>query len=97
MSPRVLSQWVDGEVDVQVELQALGLRICVAYGRWNILCPQFKKQLVIPIIERTQEISLHGNMFKGMKIHKMSQIKAKGLVVGNVLQQGGISFTFFTK
>ena len=53
MSTRMPSQWVDGEVDVEVELQAQ-----VFYLRGNILCPQFKEHLVVSIIKSTKEVFL---------------------------------------
>lgn len=51
-------QWVNSEVDVQVELQALGLSVCVFYLRGNIVCPQFKENFVISIIKRAMEVIL---------------------------------------
>lgn len=58
VSTGVPSQRVDSEVDVKVELQALGLSICVVYCRGNILCPQFKEYFVVSIIKGAEEVSL---------------------------------------
>lgn len=58
MSYRVPPQWIDCEVDVKVELQSLGLHICVFNSGRNILGPQFKKHLVVSIIKRPQEVFL---------------------------------------
>lgn len=58
MSTRVPPQWVDGEMDMKVELQSLGLSICVFYLRGNILCPQFKEHLMISIVKRAEEVFL---------------------------------------
>lgn len=72
MSTRVPPQWVDGEMDVKVELQALGLCICVFYLRGNILCPQFKEHFVISIIERAKEVSLEKSQIKKNSVGKRS-------------------------
>ncbi len=58
MSTRVPPQWVNGEVDVKVELQALSLSVCVFYLKGNIVCPQFKEHFVVSIIERAKEVFL---------------------------------------
>lgn len=54
----MLPQWVDGEMDVKVELQALSLSICIFYLRGNIISPQFKEHFVVSIIKRAKEIFL---------------------------------------
>lgn len=58
MSTRVPSQWVDGEVDVKVELKALGLGVCIFYLRGDIVCPQFKEHFVVSVIKRAKEVFL---------------------------------------
>lgn len=52
------SQWVDGEMNVKVELQALGLPICVFYLLGNILHPQFKEHLLVSIVKTPKEVFL---------------------------------------
>lgn len=64
MSTRVPPQWVDGEVDVKVKLQALRLRVCVFYLRGNILCPQFKEHFVVSIIKRAKKVFLEKSELK---------------------------------
>ena len=64
MSARVLPQWVDGEVDVKVELQALGFGVCVFYLGGNVLCPQFKEHFVVSVIKRAQEVFLQKSELK---------------------------------
>lgn len=64
MSTRVPPQWVDGEVDVKVELQALGLGVSVFYLRGNILRPQFKEHFVVSINKRAQEVFLERSEVK---------------------------------
>lgn len=64
MSGRMPPQWVDGEMDVKVELQALGLSICIFYLRGNIVCPQFKEHFVVSIIKRAKEVFLGRSKLK---------------------------------
>ncbi len=64
MSTRVPPQWVDGEVDVKVELQALGLGVCVFYLRGNTVCPQFEEHFVVAIIKRAKEVFLEKTELK---------------------------------
>lgn len=58
LSGRMTSQRVDSKVDVQVELQALGISICIFNLRGNIVIPQFKKHFVISIVKRAEEVLL---------------------------------------
>lgn len=58
LSGRMTSQRVDGKVDVQVELQALRICICIFNLRGNIVVPQFKKHFVISIVKRAEEVLL---------------------------------------
>lgn len=58
LSGRMTSQRVDGKVDVQVELQALRISICISNLRGNIIVPQFKKHFVISIVKRAEEVLL---------------------------------------
>lgn len=51
-------QGVDGKMDVKVELQALGLSICIFYLRGYVVCPQLKEHFVVSIIKRAKEIFL---------------------------------------
>lgn len=70
MSTRVPPQWEDGEVDVKVELQALGLSVCV-FDLWrNIVCPQFKEHFVVSIIKRAEEVFLQKSELKKSELEK---------------------------
>lgn len=52
------SKWVDGEVDLKVELQALGVSVRIFNLGRNVVVPQFKKHFVISIIKGAEEVIL---------------------------------------
>lgn len=58
LSGRVTSQWVDGKVNVKVELQALGISVRIFNLSGNVVVPQFKKHFVISIIKRAEHVIL---------------------------------------
>lgn len=64
MSTRVPPQWEDGEVDVEVELQALGLSVRVFNLRGNILSPQFKEHFVVSVVKTAKEVFLGKSKLK---------------------------------
>lgn len=64
MSIRVPPQWIDGEMDVEVELQGLGLGVCVFDFRWNIVCPKFEEHFVVSIIKGAEEVFLEKSKLK---------------------------------
>lgn len=83
MSTRMPPQWVDGEMDVKVELQALGLCVSVFYLRGNIVCPQFKEYFVVSIIKRAKEVFLEKSELKNSELgeNKMSSTSNNNLLV----------------
>lgn len=50
--------WIDGEMNVQVKLQAQRLSVCIHDLRRDIVCPQFIEDFVVSIIKTLNEVLL---------------------------------------
>lgn len=64
------SQWVNGKVDLEVELQALGISVWISNLGRNAVVPKFKKHFVISIIEGAEEVILRSKRQKNKQICK---------------------------
>lgn len=49
---------VNGEINVEVKLQAQSLSICIHDLRGDVVCPEFKEDFVVSIIETLSEVLL---------------------------------------
>lgn len=50
--------WIDGEVNVEVKLQAQSLSVCIHDLRRDTVCPQFIEDFVVSIIKTLNEVLL---------------------------------------
>lgn len=60
LRPSAVFEQVDGEVDVQVELQPLRRGVPVPDCAGHALLPQAEEGLLVPVIEGSQELLLRG-------------------------------------
>lgn len=67
LSSRVPPQWVNGKMDAKVELQTLGLSICIFDLSGYVVCPQLKEHFVVSIIKRAKEVFLQRSKSKNVK------------------------------
>lgn len=50
--------WIDGEINVEVKLQAQSLSVCIQDLKRDTVCPQFIEDFVVPIIKTLNEVLL---------------------------------------